>query len=243
MIDLNQFGEQWLSVKKQRMENLLKIAFPDEALYREIMLSLGYPENKTNFLNLALILPYSEIRKLKGKNIIEKALLYRAGLDNDKEGIPSDFDFSLKMDKSVWNYKKIRPTNFPDKRIKGISNILAKTVKDGLVNFFMERIKQEIKSKKIKNSLKKIMDFKGIGIQRKEEMFFNIIMPFIMVSSKDKSIQNFLKNMFENCPPLSDNKLIKSFKKHNPEIKITSVKTYMGALLFEKQKYEDGRMH
>ena len=62
-IDLIHLGEKWLEIKKQRMQNLLKIAPPDEALYREIMLSLGYPKNKVNFLELALILPYSEIKK------------------------------------------------------------------------------------------------------------------------------------------------------------------------------------
>ncbi|MGB9721728.1 MAG: DUF2851 family protein, partial [bacterium] len=119
---------KWLELKKQRMQNLLKIALPDEALYREILLSLGYPHNKVNFLELALITPYAEIRKLKEKTVIEKALLYRAGFTDDRDGLPKDFDFSLKMDKSVWNYKGIRPANFPEKRIKGISILLSETI-------------------------------------------------------------------------------------------------------------------
>jgi len=104
-IDLTYLGNKWLELKKQRMQNLLKIAPPDEALYREIMLSLGYPKNKVNFLELALILPYSEIKKLKDKHTIEKALLYRAGFINEKDGLPENFDFSLRMDKSVWETK------------------------------------------------------------------------------------------------------------------------------------------
>ena len=51
-----------LKLKKQRMQNLLKIASPDEALYQEIMLSLGYPKNKGNFLELTLLLPYSGVK-------------------------------------------------------------------------------------------------------------------------------------------------------------------------------------
>ncbi len=62
-LDLNHLGDKWLKLKKQRMQNLFKIASPDEALYREVMLSLGYPKNKVNFLELALILPYSEIKR------------------------------------------------------------------------------------------------------------------------------------------------------------------------------------
>jgi hypothetical protein len=39
---LDYLGDMRLQQKKVRMENLLKIANPDEALYREIMLALGY---------------------------------------------------------------------------------------------------------------------------------------------------------------------------------------------------------
>ena len=85
------------------------------------------------------------------------------------------------MDKSVWEYKGIRPANFPEKRIKGITELLEKSIEKGLVNFFLEKVKTEIKNKNSKSALKNIMDFKGIGKQRKEEMFFNIIMPFLMV--------------------------------------------------------------
>ncbi|MGB9773402.1 MAG: DUF2851 family protein, partial [Bacteroidota bacterium] len=215
---------------------LLKIALPDEALYREILLSLGYPHNKVNFLELALITPYSEIRRLKEKTIIEKALLYRAGFTNDKEGLPKDFDFSLKTDKSVWNYKGIRPENFPEKRIKGISILLSNTIDEGTVNFFLEGIKAELNNKNPKDAVKKIMNFEGVGAQRKIEMFFNIIMPFFMVYSEDDKIRNFLDFIFEKHPPLNENKLIKSFKLNYPDIEIENVKTYMGAILFQKQK-------
>lgn len=234
MINLNELGTKWLEHKKQRMQNLLKIALPDEALYREIMLSLGYPKNRTNFLELALITPYSEIRKLKKREIIEKALLYRAGFIEDKESLPKDFDFSLRMNKSVWVYRGIRPANFPEKRIKGISNLLAETLDTGLVNFFIKRIKSELNELSLKLALKKMMNFEGIGIQRKEEMFFNIIMPFLMIYSEDNDLQKFLKFMFENYPPLSDNRLIKSFKHCHPDVKIINLKTYMGALMFQK---------
>jgi len=237
--DLNKLGEKWLELKKQRMQNLLKIALPDEALYREIMLSLGYPKNKLNFLELALLTPYSEIKNLKEKHIIEKALLYRAGFTDDKCELPQNFDFSLRMDKSVWVYKGIRPANFPDRRIKGISILLVETTNDGIVNFFLERLKAEIKNQNAKTALKKIMNFKGIGIQRKEEMFFNIIMPFMMVYSHDNELQSFLRFMFETYPPLQENKLIKSFKLIYPQTKIVNLKTYMGAILFQKEGITD----
>jgi hypothetical protein len=61
---LKDWGEKCLTRKKHRMTNLLKIAKPDEALYREIMLALGYKSNKVQFLELATITPYSEPTQL-----------------------------------------------------------------------------------------------------------------------------------------------------------------------------------
>lgn len=236
--DLERLGEKWLESKIQRMKNLLKIAEPDEALYREIMLSLGYPRNKVQFLELALMLPYKEIRELKEKEMIEKALLYRGGFSDSLDGLPQKFDASLRMDKSVWNYKKIRPTNFPEKRIIGISFLLSQSINDGLVNFFCERINREIKTFKTPEEAKKIvqsiMNFDGLGKQRKTEMFFNIILPFA-IAFEDKEIEKiqFLQRIFELHPSLSENSITKRFKNSMPEginkLKIcNSTKTYFG---------------
>ncbi|MGB9664318.1 MAG: hypothetical protein ACPL25_05285, partial [Ignavibacteria bacterium] len=74
---------------------------------------------------------------------------------------------------------------------------------------------------------------------RKAEMFFNIIMPFIMIYAENDKVKNFLNFIFENHPPLTENKLIKSFKRNYPEYKIDNVKTYMGAILFQTQGSTD----
>ena len=56
---LNKLGAEVLESKIQRMKNLLKIALTDEALYREIMLSLGYPKTKCRPDGLLSNRPYS----------------------------------------------------------------------------------------------------------------------------------------------------------------------------------------
>ncbi len=101
MKELKQVGLQRLKNKKQRMSNLHKIANPDEALYREIMLSIGYKNNKIPFLELTTLQPYSEIKQLSRREIIEQAILYRAGLCDEKNLIPDYFDFSLRMTKNA----------------------------------------------------------------------------------------------------------------------------------------------
>ncbi|MEM4326040.1 MAG: DUF2851 family protein [Candidatus Pacearchaeota archaeon] len=243
---LSKLGEKWLETKIQRMKNLLKIAEPDEALYREIMLSLGYPKNKVQFLELALLLPFKEIKNLKERKIIEKALLYRAGFIDDKEELPLNFDLSLRMDKSVWEFKGIRPANYPSKRIKGISYLLAQTIFSSLIDFFTKKISQEMKDLKIQKEAKKcvdkIMSFQGIGKERKKEIFFNIILPFAIAyyENKNSDIIRFLKEIFNSHPPLSENSITKSFRKCLPKnsdySKLNnSTKTYFGIHFYMKE--------
>lgn len=196
------------------MSNLLKIANPDEALYREIMLSLGYKNNKIPFLELATLLPYSEIKKLSKREVIEQALLYRAGFSDDKDHIPSDFDFSLKMTKDVWTYKGTRPSNFPEKRINQITYLLIESVNVGIFNFFKNKIEEfyqkDITRKESKRIVLNIMSFRGLGAERKVEMFFNIIVPFFSVIYGDSErYQNFLLKLIETHPAMQKRKINK----------------------------------
>lgn len=75
------------------------------------------------------------------------------------------------MDKSVWEYQGIRPANFPEKRIKGIVNLLEKSIEKGLVNFFLEKVFFQIKNKNPKTVLKSIMDLKASANKEKKKCF------------------------------------------------------------------------
>ncbi len=239
-------GLQRFENKKQRMRNLLKIALPDEALYREIMLSLGYKHNKLPFLELATLLPYSEVRKIGKREIIEKALLYRAGFITDKSLIPDFFDFSLTMPKDAWTHKETRPANYPENRITQISYLLAETIEKSIFNFFKEKIESsfcdELNNKNIKNIVNHIMSFGGLGRSRKLEMFFNIIVPLYMIiyeSDKNERMAIFLKNLIEIYPLTNDYKKLaeKISKKYLKQIlPLTSFIEFFGLLEFIKDK-------
>jgi len=155
---LDQLGEKRLLNKKERMKNLLKIAQPDEALYREIMLSLGYKKNKVQFQELAMILPYSEICKMKNRETIEKALLYRGGLIGSKDGLPKGFDTSLRMKKNVWKYQSVRPPNFPERRIRGISGFFSQSCENGIYEFFKHRIQENFSQSVNKGNASQIVN-------------------------------------------------------------------------------------
>lgn len=241
---LDQLGEKRLLNKKERMKNLLKIAVYDEALYREIMLSLGYKKNKVQFQELAMILPYSEICKLKNQETIEKALLYRGGLNNSKSGLPKDFDVSLKMKKNVWKYQGVRPPNFPERRIKSISGFFSESCENGIFEFFKQKILENyassVNEKNASQIVNKIISFKGVGQARGLEIFFNILLPFYeVIFEKDgqNEIVRFLDDLYAQHPPLPDNSITKAVRKKLFRGKkgsdiVTSVKRYMGLIQY-----------
>ncbi|NWF75120.1 MAG: DUF2851 family protein, partial [Nitrospirae bacterium] len=216
------------------------------ALYREIMLALGYKNNKVQFLELSTIMPYSEIKTLKNQDLIAKALLYRAGFSKDKDGLSKDFNFSLKMDKSVWNYKDVRPINFPENRIKNISVFLAESCKaGGLENIFRKRIEENYTSQLNKHKaikiVQKIVSIDGIGKQRALEILFNIILPFYIVLFEregQKQYIDFIERLYELHPPLSDNTITRAMKaKLKGAPTIGSVKQYMGLIELYNQEH------
>lgn len=242
MIDLNILGEKRLEIKKKRMENLLKIALPDEALYREIMVSLGYKDNKTQFLNLAVILPFSEIRRLQNREIIKDAMLYRAGFIDKFESAPAFFDLSLRMKKNDWVLKKVRPMNRPDLRMENISFLLEKCCGDGIYEYFKKKIDlafQKRKGKSSKTIVEEIMSFPNIGMERKREIFFNIILPFYLtIFGRENEKVDFLKRIYDSHPELPDNSISKKIKQVLKIKKTKSVKEYMGLIQYYYENSE-----
>ena len=249
---LDKKGQERLEQKKQRMKNLLKIAAPDEALYREIMLSLGYKKNKIQFQELAMILPYSDICKMKKQETIEKALLYRGGLNNSKSGLPKDFDTSLKMKKNVWKYQSVRPPNFPERRIKSISGFFSESCENGIFEFFKQRIQENftlsVNEKNAFQIVNKIVSFEGVGQSRGLEIFFNILLPFYeVIFEKDgqNEIVRFLDDLYAHHPPLLDNSVTKAMRKKLFKDKkgsdiVTSVKRYMGLIQYYNENAKGG---
>jgi len=213
------------------------------------LLALGYKSNKVQFLELAMILPYSEICKLDNQGMIGKALLYRAGFSKSREGLPEDFDFSLKMEKSVWQYRGTRPANYPERRIEDVSRLLFYSLGDGLCSLFEKKIVENYSEKVDK---KTAMSFsraitqiftttKAVGKTRAMEICFNIILPFFAVIFEQQGngeYANFLYEVYDLHPPLASNSITRTMdkqlfcnKKNDPGKIAISARRYMGLIM------------
>jgi hypothetical protein len=199
-----------------------------------------------------MILPYSEICKMKDQETIEKALFYRGGLNNSKSGLPKDFDVSLKMKKNVWKYQGVRPPNFPERRIKSISSFFSESCENGIYEFFRQKIQENyisfVNGKNASQIVNNIVSFKGVGQTRGLEIFFNILLPFyeVIFDKNDRAeLLRFLDDLYAHHPPLSDNSITKAIRKKLLKDKkgsdiVTSVKRYMGLIQLYNESAKGG---
>ncbi len=158
---LDYAGDERILQKARRYEKWIERSPFEQTLYEAIMESLGYKNNKVQFLTLASRMPLEDIRSLIPEDIpaqerkieMQSLLLGAAGLlpyrgdleiNNDDEttvyikNIDCAWDAikskisKAPMSKDDWNYAGVRPANFPERRIVAISNIISESSPDGL---------------------------------------------------------------------------------------------------------------
>ena len=107
--------------KSAGFSSLIEEIGPHEALYRSMMESLGYSENRTGFLELARRVPYrtlskavSRIQRRGRAAFIKNMLLATAGFENSGS---QPLLVASVMDSRRWHLFRIRPANHPRRRI------------------------------------------------------------------------------------------------------------------------------
>ena len=121
---------------------------PDQVLYEALLDALGYARNRKPFRTLARRVPFDTFSVLSGEPIsttefaIFSALVVGGGLVTDLDqlkqiqvrrlarqmGVRSCFS------PSSWNRFRVRPTNAPASRLRGIAPLIARSTGAGLVS-------------------------------------------------------------------------------------------------------------
>ncbi|MGB9594900.1 MAG: DUF2851 family protein [Candidatus Poribacteria bacterium] len=250
---IDQAGVDRLKIKSNWMTEQLINKDKDQVLYEGIMDALGYSKNRKQFQDLAQKVPISLLIGQKPEKI--QAMLFgTAGLlpDNkdklDKETneyleiifpiwdeIKHQFQDKL-MSKEEWRFFRLRPDNFPTRRIAGISFILCnlEPKKDSLSERILSVFDKETESiKKLFIKLKAIIkpkvygywashfDFGSkrytqsdfiIGDNRTDDIIVNVIFPFAYFQMLDdeKSAEKVIK-LWAKYGRLQDNTITRYF--------------------------------
>lgn len=153
---LQAWGMKRFRKKAQRFNAMLMLSDFDQVLYEGIMEAMGYDKNKHNMLNLAQAIPLSDIRawQKEGLGALElvailscgSGLLDRRGKhlsDDLRELLADAYERQLYHARSLqidWQLFRIRPLSHPLYRIFAVASLVHKTAKQGLMEFFLERV-------------------------------------------------------------------------------------------------------
>ena len=142
----DQLGQEQLLEKANVMRTQIVGVDFEQLLYQGIMEALGYTKNSTPFRELAQRVPLSEIRG-KSDESIQAVLFGVAGLlpsqsqqktewnEEDKRFIEwlesiwestEQYKNSVGMTAEQWHFAKIRPANYPSRRIPAIAQIISR---------------------------------------------------------------------------------------------------------------------
>jgi len=120
---------------------------PDQVLYESLLDAMGYARNRKPFRSLAKRVPYETFSRLSCEPIstaefaIFSALAVGGGLTSELEHseriqarrIARRLGVRSVLSPGDWSRFRVRPSNAPISRVKGIAPFLAKSIGDGLV--------------------------------------------------------------------------------------------------------------
>ncbi|WKZ20077.1 MAG: DUF2851 family protein [Candidatus Jettenia sp. CY-1] len=257
---LDYAGDERILQKAKRYEAWLEKKPFEQTIYEAIMESLGYKENKEPFLMLATLISLEDFRSLipddltiqTKKLYTQSLLLGMAGLlphqrnversyneettkyINDIEGTWNAIQVKIdkvSMIKKDWTYAKIRPANFPERRIAAIANILSECAPNGIFQriLWIFQTKEDSTEKHINTLIHDIQSLfldihdpywsyhytlggirlknpqKLLGKERTSNIFINVIIPILLIYARkhnDAKLEKVLHLLYRNYPPL-----------------------------------------
>jgi hypothetical protein len=153
---LERAGEARFQIKVREYEESLMKEGAGQTLYRGIMTALGYSKNQRTMAGLAGAIPLQELEAIINTAIEDNTCLMRlqARLVGGAGLLPSQYpvkgpitDHMMELERiwaqskmkagmssGDWEFFKVRPGNYPDRRLMGMGVLLTRMRKKGLLN-------------------------------------------------------------------------------------------------------------
>ncbi len=267
-------GERRLQEKVEQLQEDLIHASWDQLIYNKIFEALGYSKNQIQFRKLSEVVPYkmvcSEMQWVSEEMALKKcaALLFGAAgllpaqhtksseIKLDAESL--DYVAPLQylwdqmshrleikpMKHHEWQFFRLRPQNFPTRRLAGMVQLLLKFYKQGFLDGFQKifsgnmqdykRLASELESNllvkaegfwtqhyRLDDSLDK-RDPTLIGKDRARDIIVNTVIPVMYLyncETKDGFLKNSVRELFGRFPKLAENSITRGMREqlNNPK--------------------------
>jgi hypothetical protein len=266
---LNIAGDLRLLEKARRMQEALSQLSWDQLIYKRVMEALGYSKNVTPFGKLAELVPYEvlvgEMQWVPDELAHSRAaaLLFGAAgllpsqssssepLDSDArefvaalESLWNQLSHRLEikpMKSEAWQFFRLRPQNFPTRRIAGMARIVHRLHHEGFIAYLSKLFtKRPLECEKVVTELESILSvpaegfwadhyrFSGagkttmpgkglalVGRDRARDIVVNTVLPVLLFygeETQNGALKNAVRELFLRYPRLSENAVTKAMR-------------------------------
>lgn len=286
---LDRAGWERFQVKAKHFAAELRDGEQGQVLYRGIMEALGYARNKQPFRKMAQELPLAVAQELSQNHapaqcqpVLQALFLGTAGLlprqrrlrvrreerwARELEQLWESLGRTSALEEREWHFFRVRPENFPTRRLAAMGSLLAQCREEGLFPRMLREMSQASPEgyKGLEQALEvaargywaKHFDF-GVEVRRElptligqgraREIVVNILLPFFHAWG-DMAFQVQLKEkareLYQRYPPLEGNRLIRLMEKffwdgHNARM-VGSAKRQQGLIHLYQVFCSEGR--
>ena len=244
---LEGLGEERLAEKVGRIRSDILELGAEQSLYARLMEALGYTKNQQPFLELARLAPLKKLEaQIKDRFDLcglESFLFGTAGLLPSQRGLESpggnylselesnwNPHIALRMSCSDWELYKVRPCNYPVRRIAALARLILRYHRPGWLETWRRVMTHAVKGNirvdlcnllmvKAEGYWKEHHDFKLsrasgqawlLGRERAVEIIINVILPFFIAWSEcrgDDALITGLKEYFRRHRPCETNSI------------------------------------
>ncbi len=264
---VNAAGEvRWCNKTAQMREDLSRVSW-DQLIYRRIMDALGYSKNRQPFRRLAELVPFEMLTaemQWVPEHVAEQrcaALLFGAsGLLPDTPGNGSTLDKEVmhyiaplielwqtmarrlelkQMRKREWQFFRLRPRNFPTRRLAGMVKLVLAFYHHGFLDGFLKLVhahlddigllRRELERAIVQETdgfwaehysfeaasgaLLQKREHTLIGRERAQAVVTNTLLPILSVyaeEAKDGRLRNAVQELYARYPRISENEITKA---------------------------------
>ncbi|MBI2856414.1 MAG: DUF2851 family protein [Chloroflexi bacterium] len=247
---LDEAGERRFLSKASTFVERLRGGDSEQELFAGLMEALGYSQNRATMLLLARRLTLSQVKELANRHVhhlaLEALLLGAAGLlphqrglclphreeverSKQLEGLWRSAGQPCMLSGNMWDRSSTRPHNQPQRRLVGGAAIVARFLKNGLVeglgNALMRGLREAERSLRVESTgfWEHHLDYHLpvgrapalIGAGRARDMVVNILLPFFYGISyllEDREMGRRSLGLYHLCPPGQDNEVTREVK-------------------------------
>lgn len=163
---------------------------PDQIVYEGVMEGLGYATNRKPFIRLARMVTYRALQHLRTEPPrtravgIEAVLMWAAGLLDQAAPearkrqlirMVRGMDWLPKRRPIAWKLFRVRPANYPGRRISGIAAVLGRTMDTGL----SANLETALLADGAGGVTESLVELPFIGAGRAAEITVNVVLPYV----------------------------------------------------------------